>query len=238
MHTLTRVLVVALMFTPAISSALVISRPLVVGSRGADVTALQELLVSFGFLKVSATGYFGSLTKSAVAMLQKANGLEQVGTVGPKTRALLLVLDEKAPTPSATPSPPLQPSQPANPATTTPLSNTNIPVIVPSIPTIAATSSTTNAFSVRFASPANPLPRNTLDTIFSVETNRSATCRWNGNPDVRFINMTQFSNTGGTVHSSTLTSLYNGAWYVYYVRCEEPNGNAATTTASITVATQ
>src|SRR5258708_2822611 len=39
------------------------TRDLTVGSRGADVTALQNLLGSKGYLSVAATGYFGQLTK-------------------------------------------------------------------------------------------------------------------------------------------------------------------------------
>jgi peptidoglycan hydrolase-like protein with peptidoglycan-binding domain len=35
------------------------------------------------------TGYFGPLTSEAVRKYQRANGLEAVGALGPKTRALL-----------------------------------------------------------------------------------------------------------------------------------------------------
>ncbi len=65
------------------------AKPLSVGSRGADVEALQNILIAGGFLKASATGYFGPLTKAAVQAYQKANGLPMVGNVGPLTRALL-----------------------------------------------------------------------------------------------------------------------------------------------------
>src|SRR5882762_10244037 len=43
------------------------TRDLTVGSKGSDVTALQNVLISKGFLKAAATGYFGSLTKAALA---------------------------------------------------------------------------------------------------------------------------------------------------------------------------
>ncbi len=36
------------------------TRDLTVGSTGADVTALQSMLYSAGYLKVAPTGYFGS----------------------------------------------------------------------------------------------------------------------------------------------------------------------------------
>lgn len=59
------------------------TRDLTVGSSGADVTALQTKL------GVSATGYFGSLTKAAVMSYQTANGIPSTGYVGPLTRAQL-----------------------------------------------------------------------------------------------------------------------------------------------------
>ncbi len=65
------------------------SHPLSVGSRGADVTALQNFLISQKFFSGPISGYFGSLTFAAVKKFQKAHNLSQVGTVGPLTRALL-----------------------------------------------------------------------------------------------------------------------------------------------------
>src|SRR3989344_5421531 len=55
---------------------------LTIGSRGTDVSALQSYLV--------ANGYFGSLTKAAVARWQAANGVAPaVGFFGPISRAKL-----------------------------------------------------------------------------------------------------------------------------------------------------
>ncbi|HEY4514639.1 MAG TPA: LamG-like jellyroll fold domain-containing protein [Candidatus Paceibacterota bacterium] len=66
------------------------TRTLSIGSRGADVTALQQILISKGFLVgTTATGYFGSMTKAAVQKYQGANGISAIGTVGPLTRAKL-----------------------------------------------------------------------------------------------------------------------------------------------------
>ena len=62
---------------------------LTVGSRGAEVTALQQKLIALGLLSGQATGYFGQLTKKAVQAFQKSKGLEQVGFIGPGTRAAL-----------------------------------------------------------------------------------------------------------------------------------------------------
>ncbi len=66
---------------------------LTVGSKGADVTALQQILVAKGLLTMpagTAMGYFGGLTKSAVAAWQTSAGIAPAaGYVGPKSRAAL-----------------------------------------------------------------------------------------------------------------------------------------------------
>ncbi len=68
------------------------TRNLTVGSRGADVTALQDFLMSQTSANwpsgQAATGYFGSITKSALARYQAAAGISPAaGYFGPKTRA-------------------------------------------------------------------------------------------------------------------------------------------------------
>ncbi len=63
---------------------------LTVGSQGADVVALQQMLVTKGFLTIPAgvaMGYFGELTRSALATFQSANGISPAsGYFGPITR--------------------------------------------------------------------------------------------------------------------------------------------------------
>jgi len=72
------------------TSAYTFTRGLSFGARGQDVTELQKILITGGFLKIAApTGYFGPLTRAAVKAFQKAHGIAQTGTVGPKTRAAL-----------------------------------------------------------------------------------------------------------------------------------------------------
>src|SRR3990167_8791960 len=64
------------------------TRSLTVGSRGDDVTCLQNYLKGAGHLSVNATGYFGSLTKAAAASWQSANGVAPaVGYFGSISRA-------------------------------------------------------------------------------------------------------------------------------------------------------
>jgi hypothetical protein len=67
------------------------TKDLTLGSTGADVTALQNLLISAGDLKITtATTYFGALTKAALAKYQAANGISPAsGYFGPKTRAFV-----------------------------------------------------------------------------------------------------------------------------------------------------
>jgi hypothetical protein len=69
---------------------------LTIGSKGADVTALQTWLVGKGFLTMPAgvaMGYFGSLTQAAVAKYQVSAGITPaVGYFGPKTRAAVNAL--------------------------------------------------------------------------------------------------------------------------------------------------
>ncbi len=76
-----------------------IARNLSRGSRGADVTELQQFLISVGMLaNDSATGYFGVLTEAAVQKWQASKGIVSsgspsttgYGSVGPKTRSALL----------------------------------------------------------------------------------------------------------------------------------------------------
>lgn len=64
---------------------------LTLGSTGPEVTALQSMLVSKGYLTMPAGvayGYFGTLTQQAVAKLQMANGITPAaGYFGPITMA-------------------------------------------------------------------------------------------------------------------------------------------------------
>ncbi len=72
------------------TSGYTFSKSLTVGSTGADVTALQNILISKGYLNVKATGYFGALTRAAVAKWQAAVGIKPaVGFFGIGSRAVM-----------------------------------------------------------------------------------------------------------------------------------------------------
>ncbi|MEX2033461.1 MAG: peptidoglycan-binding domain-containing protein, partial [Candidatus Colwellbacteria bacterium] len=59
------------------------------GSQGNDVTELQKQLTAEGVYSGPITGYFGPLTQAGIKAYQKKYGIDQVGVVGPLTRAQL-----------------------------------------------------------------------------------------------------------------------------------------------------
>jgi len=56
-----------------------------VGSRGKEVTAIQEELKARGLFTVGVTGYYGEETRKAVLRFQKQQGISQTGIAGPVT---------------------------------------------------------------------------------------------------------------------------------------------------------
>jgi len=79
----------------ATASTSVFTRTLRQGNRGADVRTLQSWLSDVGY-SVPATGYFGSMTKTAVAQFQTAEALSPVtGVVGRVTAAAVLAAVKK-----------------------------------------------------------------------------------------------------------------------------------------------
>lgn len=59
------------------------------GLTSPDVTQLQTLLAQQGDFSGTPTGYYGTETENAVIAFQAAHGIEQLGVVGPATRAAL-----------------------------------------------------------------------------------------------------------------------------------------------------
>src|SRR5262249_3231568 len=83
-------LAIASVFFVHVASAQTASytRNLTVGDSGSDVSSLQSFLIQGGFLHVAAsTGYFGSLTSSALAAWQASVGLPSTGFFGPLSRS-------------------------------------------------------------------------------------------------------------------------------------------------------
>ena len=97
-----------------------ISRDLSVGSRSAEVTALQNFLVSQNYPGGGSwmvTGYFGAATKQAVLNFQSQQRIAMTGIADAQTRAAIRNLTCGA---AGTPYVPFPPSTPVNPYTTPP----------------------------------------------------------------------------------------------------------------------
>ncbi len=74
--------------TPSTGGACSFTKDLTIGSTGSEVTALQNALKTGGYMTANATGYFGSLTQTAVIAWQKAAGVTPAaGYFGAKSRA-------------------------------------------------------------------------------------------------------------------------------------------------------
>lgn len=78
----------------AMSSGCTFTRPLTMGSQGADVTCLQNALIAAGHaVPAGATGYFGAQTKAAVMAWQLAAGVSPAsGYFGPISQAKFMAM--------------------------------------------------------------------------------------------------------------------------------------------------
>lgn len=97
MDTKSRVLATIILSTlvvvavPSITNAYTLNRQLDLKATGDDVSAVQTYLAKDSSLYPQGlvTGYFGSMTASAVSKYQTRNGFDAVGRVGPLTLASL-----------------------------------------------------------------------------------------------------------------------------------------------------
>jgi hypothetical protein len=86
---------IAAMLAPATTgtASFTYTRDLTIGSTGSDVVALQDMLIASGDLVMPAgvsKGYFGAITKSALAKWQAAKGVSPAsGYFGPITRSMI-----------------------------------------------------------------------------------------------------------------------------------------------------
>jgi len=78
----------ALILLPG-SAAIAQAKTLYWGSRGGEVTTLQQKLKQWGYFHSFVDGVYGSATYRAVRDFQRKNGLRADGVVGPNTRAAL-----------------------------------------------------------------------------------------------------------------------------------------------------
>lgn len=85
----TVICITAVLFATA-PGALAASPTLKTGSSGSEVTKLQNKLIQLGYTDfTSATGYYGSATKTAVIRFQSVNGLTTDGLAGNATQSKL-----------------------------------------------------------------------------------------------------------------------------------------------------
>lgn len=141
--------------TPAVKETGVFVRLLNIGSKGADVTKLQEILIARELFFQKATGYFGAITKEAVRALQAEHEIEPTGTTGRETRDLLNELVDNPrkglvtyTVPETIELPPMPPISTSTPATSTPaLATSTPPIATTTIPAVDTTppSAPTNA---------------------------------------------------------------------------------------------
>lgn len=80
---------IAALISPPDSVTQAQERTLYWGSRGSEVTTLQQKLKQWGYYHGFVDGVYGSVTYKAVRDFQRKNGLRADGVVGPGTRAAL-----------------------------------------------------------------------------------------------------------------------------------------------------
>ncbi|MFS8500306.1 MAG: LysM peptidoglycan-binding domain-containing protein [Caldicoprobacter sp.] len=84
------ILFICVPFSRVSAAGYQLTRNLKKGMSGEDVAVVQRLLRDLGFFTYpQITGYFGSITETAVKAFQKANGLAADGIIGPITRGVM-----------------------------------------------------------------------------------------------------------------------------------------------------
>lgn len=87
---LTLILFLCVAVSQASAAGYQLTRDLRRGMSGEDVAVVQRLLKDLGFFTYpQITGYFGSITETAVKAFQRANGLAADGIIGPITRGVM-----------------------------------------------------------------------------------------------------------------------------------------------------
>lgn len=84
LHFLSLGLILSLLFVADSAHALQLT------DRGESVRQVQSRLKSLGYFNATTTGYFGTITQTAVKQFQRANGLTPDGIVGPQTMNALM----------------------------------------------------------------------------------------------------------------------------------------------------
>jgi len=82
--------------------------------------------------------------------------------------------------------------------------------------------------------PAGEINAGTTTADISLSTDEDATCRYSSMQGVSYANMTNFTATSGTNHTTEVTGLENGLTYNYYVKCKDESNNINTDDYAIT----
>ena len=199
----------------------------------------------------SATGYFGPLTKAAVAALQTKNGLEPVGTTGPLTRAFLNKVLATPAQPTGQVAGTFKAGEPATVSNFRGSSGGGGTTVSSGGGgggsssaaggggggTSTETPADTTAPTITATGPASTLAAGTTQTTLALTTNETASCVYSAAEGTAFDAATAFGATNATTHSAPLTGLANGTAYTYHIQCKDSVGNVGQSSLSFSVAT-
>ena len=146
-----------------VKTELKFTRSLKRGESNDEVRQLQEFFKQFPdiYPEGLVTGFFGSLTETAVKRFQKKQGIESIGVVGPKTIQRLNEFSAGAiPATPAIPAipgvSPAVPAIPASPSLPFQPASASQPIVIPAIPATPATPAVPGVSTAIPATPATP----------------------------------------------------------------------------------
>ena len=243
------VVIFSLLFLlPLTSFAQTFNRPLYIGSQGADVSALQTYLKAQGYFAYpTITGFYGSVTWKAVVAFQKANNLSQVGTVGPKTRALLNNSSTAQSSSGNSGSPVVN-----IPFVTTTNPPCNAPAGLTCIPgtSITQPASPGNGYTPGFGGGGGSLPDTVAPSVSFATPSNAATVGGSAvslvasASDNVAVSSVQFKVDNADIGSAVTSSPYVASWdstgvtdgaHTLYAVAADTSGNLATSSISVTV---
>lgn len=169
-----------------------------VGSTGSQVTQLQQFLATNSWIypRGLVTGYFGPLTQAAVTQFQVAYGIDQVGQVGPITKAKIneimasgFGLDTTVPV----------------------INNLGVSQVNPTTAVVSWNTATLTRGQVFFST--SPIQTNETTGVYQM-------------PYIGGNGANANNDTGvGTSHSVQLTGLQPNTFYYYIARSIDQSGN-------------
>lgn len=205
--TIIKTLALAMVISPALTSAATLTRQLELGMRGSDVGTLQTFLAQDATIYPQGlvTDYFGSLTKSAVSNFQSRNGISTVGRVGPQTLGVIN-------------------SQMNGVMIGTNNNSTNNTSIIGQLSLSASTNQATLSWNTSILTAAS-VYYSTSPLILTEATENTPFTITGGS-------ITNISNDFNTSHTRTITSLTRNTTYYYVVYVKDAQGNESITLPS------